>query len=155
MQNLIRSKSMGLGSANRRTGRRDGNHGGRAHTTGTMAGAGSTDLHYGSRGLPASYCRPGDLGHYELRPRTPRIQIIESVESPPDVEAREHRGQSIRRGAWGADIGDIITLCERQYRKACNLTTPAEDFDEAGHSGSSSSKARRYRKHGSPKPKEE
>ena len=155
MQNLIRSKSMGIGSTNPGPGTRDGNHGGRAHTTGTMAGASSTELHYGSRGLPASYRRLGDLGHYEPCPRTPRVQIIESVESTPDLEAREHRRHSIRRAARGADIEDMITLCERQCRKACNLRTPAEDTDEAGHSGSSGSKAWRYRKRGSPKPKEE
>ena len=144
MQNLIRSKSLGIGRNNPRTGTRDGNHGGKAHTTGTKAGAGPTDLHYGSRGLPASYRLPGDLGHCEPCPSTPRVQIIESVDSTADVEAREHRGHSVRRAARGATIEDIVTLCEKQCRKACNLRTPAEDFDEAAHSGSSSSKARRY-----------
>ena len=155
MQNLIRSKSMGIGSTNPRTGTRDANHGDRAHSTGTMVGAGPSDLHYGSTGLPASYRRPGDFGHYEPRRRTPGVQIIESVESTPDVEAREHRRHSIRRAARGADIEDIVMLCERQCRKARNLRTRAEDSDEAGHSGSSSSKARRYWKHRSLKPKEE
>ena len=154
MQNLIRSKSIGIGSTIPSTGTRDGNHGSGTHTTGTMAGV-ATDLHYGRRESTASYRRPGDLGHYEPCPRTPRVQIIESLESTPDVEAREHRRHFIRRAARGAEIEDIVTLCERQCRKACNLRTPAENSDEAGQSGSSSSKARCYRKHGSPKPKQE
>ena len=83
------------------------------------------------------------------------VQIIQSGDFTPDVEAREHRKHSIRRAAWEADIEDIVTLCERQCRKACNPRTPAEDSDEAGHSGRSSSKARRYWKRRSPKPKEE
>ena len=61
----------------------------------------------------------------------------------------------MRTAARGADIEDIVTMCENQCRKACNLRTPAEDSDEAGHSGSSSSRARRYRKRGSPKLREE
>ena len=113
------------------------------------------DLLYGSRGLPASYRRPGDLSHYEHCPKTPRVQIIESFEFTPDVEAQEHRRHSIRRAARGADIEKTIKLCERQCRKVCNLTTPAEDYDEARHSGSSSSKAWCYRKRRFLKPEEE
>ena len=50
---------------------------------------------------------------------------------------------------------DIVTLCERQCRKPCNLRNATEDSDEAGSSSSNSSKARCYQKRGSPKPKEE
>ena len=45
------------------------------------------DLLYGSRGVPAPYCRNWDLGPHEPRPSTPRVQIVESVESTPDWEA--------------------------------------------------------------------
>ena len=106
-------------------------------------------------GAPASYCRPRDLGHYEPCRRTPRVHIIESVESTPYVEAQEYGRHSIQRAAQGADIEDRVTLCERQYLRACNLRTPAEASDEAGHSGSRSSKARRFWKHGSLKCEEE
>ena len=46
---------------------------------------------------------------------------------------------------------DLVSLCERRCRKACNLRSAAEDSDEACHSGSSGGRARRYRKRGSPK----
>ena len=46
---------------------------------------------------------------------------------------------------------DLVSMCERRCRKACNLRSAAEDSDEACHSGSSEGRARRYRKHGSPK----
>ena len=39
-------------------------------------------------------------------------------------------------------------MCERQCRKACNLRSAAEELEETG----SNSRARRYRKRGSPKP---
>ena len=68
MQNLVRSKTIEVtGNGGRRT-----------------PGAGpGRDLLYGSRG------RTGDLGPHEPFPRTPRVQIVESVESMPDLEARE------------------------------------------------------------------
>ena len=47
---------------------------------------------------------------------------------------------------------DLVPMCERRCRKACNLCSAAEDSDEACHSGSSGGRARRYRKRGSPKP---
>ena len=47
---------------------------------------------------------------------------------------------------------DLVSMCERRRRKACNLRSAAEDSDEACHSGSSGGRARRYRKRGSPKP---
>ena len=47
---------------------------------------------------------------------------------------------------------DLVSMCERRCRKACNLRSAAEDSDEACHSGSSGGRARRYRKRGSPKP---
>ena len=43
---------------------------------------------------------------------------------------------------------DLASMCERQCRKACNLRSAAEEFEETG----SNSRARRYRKRGSPKP---
>ena len=43
---------------------------------------------------------------------------------------------------------DLASMCERQWRKACNLRSAAEEFEETG----SNSRARRYRKRGSPKP---
>ena len=46
---------------------------------------------------------------------------------------------------------DLDTMCERRCRKACNLSSAAEDSDEACHSVSSGGRARRYRKRGSPK----
>ena len=46
---------------------------------------------------------------------------------------------------------DLVSMCERRCRKACNLRSAAEDSDEACHSGSSGRRARRYRKRGSPK----
>ena len=47
---------------------------------------------------------------------------------------------------------DLVSMCERRCRKACNLRSAAEDSEEACHSGSSGGRARRYRKSGSPKP---
>ena len=46
---------------------------------------------------------------------------------------------------------DLVSMCERGCRKACNLRSAAEDSDEACHSGSSGGRARRYRKRGPPK----
>ena len=47
---------------------------------------------------------------------------------------------------------DLVSMCERRCRKACNLRSAAEDSEEACHSGSSGGWTRRYRKRGSPKP---
>ena len=46
---------------------------------------------------------------------------------------------------------DLVPMCERRCRKACNLRSAAEDSEEACHSGSSGGRTRRYRKRGSPK----
>ena len=46
---------------------------------------------------------------------------------------------------------DLVSMCERHCRKACNLRSAAEDSEEACHSGSSGGRARRYRKRGSRK----
>ena len=135
MQNLVRSKTIGV------TG-----NGGRG-----TAGAGhGRDLLYGSRGVPASYCRIGDLGPHEPCPRTPRVQIVEAVESTPDWEAREERRCSEQRAlaGHGLDMEDLASMCERQCRKAWNLRSAAEEVEKTG----SSSRAWRYRKRGSPKP---
>ena len=105
---------------------------------------------YGSRGIPGSYCRTGDLGPHEPCPRTPRVQIVESVGSTPDLEAREERrcsGQGALVG-HGLDLEDVASMCERQCPKACNLRSAAEGLEETGSNG----RARRYPKRGSPKP---
>ena len=47
---------------------------------------------------------------------------------------------------------DLVSMCERRCRKACNLRSAAEDSEETCHSGSSGGRAWRYRKRGSPKP---
>ena len=135
MQNLVRSRTIGV------TG-----NGGR----GTVGAGPGRDLLYGSRGVPAPYRRTGDLGPHEPCPRTPRVQIVESVESTPDLEAREERRCSERRtlAGHGLDMEDLASMCERQCRKACNLCSAAEDLEETGSNG----RARRYRKRGSPKP---
>ena len=119
-----------------------------------IAGAGpGRDLLYGSRGVPAPYRRTGDLGPHEPCPRTPPVQIVESVESTPDWEAREERRCSERRAlaGHGLDMEDLASMCERQCRKACNLRSAAEELEETG----SNCRARRYRKRGSPKPSAE
>ena len=46
---------------------------------------------------------------------------------------------------------DLASMCERQCRKACNLRSAAEELEETGSNG----RARRYRKHRSPKPARE
>ena len=135
MQNLVRSKTIGV---TRNSGR------------GTAGAGPGRDLLHGSRGLPAPYRRTGDLGPHEPCPRTPRVQIVESVESTPDLEAREER----RCLGWralaghGLDMEDLASMCERQCCKGCNLRSAAEELEETG----SNSRARRYRKRGSPKP---
>ena len=150
MQSLIRSKSAGV------TGGR-----------GTAGAGPGRDLLYGSRGLPAAPTnrRPGDLGPYEPCPSTPRVRIVDSVETTPEIGAIEEPRRSrawrtpeveARRevrhsGRGGRDMEDLVSMCERRCRKACNLRSAAEDSDEACHSGSSGGRARRYRKRGSPK----
>ena len=47
---------------------------------------------------------------------------------------------------------DLVSMCERRCRRACNLRSAAEDSEETCHSGSSGGRAWRYRKPGSPKP---
>ena len=47
---------------------------------------------------------------------------------------------------------DLVSMCERRCRKACNLRSAAENSEEACHSGSSGGRTRRYQKRGSPKP---
>ena len=47
---------------------------------------------------------------------------------------------------------DLVSICERRCRSACNLRSAAEDSEETCHSGSSGGRARRYRKRRSPKP---
>ena len=135
MQSLVRSRTIGV------TG-----NGGRG-----TAGAGpGRDLLYGSRGVPAPYRRTGDLGPHEPCQRTPQVQIVESVESTPDWEAQEERRCSERRAlaGHGLDMEDLASMCERQCRRACNPRSAGEELEETG----SNSRARRYRKRGSPKP---
>ena len=151
MQSLIRSKSAGV------TGGR-----------GTAGARPGRDLLYGSRGVPAAptYGRPGDLGPYEPRPSTLRVRIVDSVETTPEIGAREEprrsgawrtpeveaRREVRRSGRGGLDTEDLVSIGERRCRKACNVRSAAEDSEETCHSGSSGGRARRYRKRGSPKP---
>ena len=112
------------------------------------AGAGpGRDRLYGSRGVPAPYRRTGDLGPHEPCPRTPRVQIVESVELTPDWEA-QRRSERRALAGHGLDMEDLASMCERQCHKGCNLRSPAEELEETG----SNCRARRYRKCGSPKP---
>ena len=78
------------------------------------------------------------------------MQIVESVESIPDMEAREERRCAGRRApvGHGLDMEDLAPMCERQCRKACNLRPAAEELEGSG----SNSRAWRYRKRWSPKP---
>ena len=78
------------------------------------------------------------------------MQIVQSVESTPDWEAREERRCSERRAlaGHGLDMEDLASMCERQCRKAFNLRSAAEELEETGSKG----RARRYRKRGSPNP---
>ena len=78
------------------------------------------------------------------------MQIVESDESTPDLEAQEEQRCSGRRAlvGHGLDMEDVASMCERQCRKACNLRSAAEELEETGSNG----RARRYRKLGSPKP---
>ena len=150
MQSLIRSKLAGV------TGGR-----------GTAGAGPGKDLLYGSRGVPAAptYRRHGDLGPYEPCPSTPRVRIVDSVETTPEIgdieEPRrsrawrtpevEARREVQHSGRGGLDTEDLVSMCERRCRKACNLRSAAEDSEEACHSGSSGGRAWRYRKRGSPK----
>ena len=66
-------------------------------------------------------------------------------------EASSCSSQGRRQGEpWGASPRPSAPthLPERQYRKACNLRSAAEELEETGSNG----RARRYRKRGSPKP---
>ena len=78
------------------------------------------------------------------------MQIVESVDSTPDLEARGERRCSEQRAlaGHGLDMEDLASMCERQCRRACNLCSAAEEMEETGSNG----RARRYRKGGSPKP---
>ena len=95
MQSLIRSKPAGV------TGGR-----------GTAGAGPGRDLLYGSRGVPAPYRRTGHLGPHEPCPRTPWVQIIESVESTPDWEAREEQRYSERRAlaGYGLNMEDLASM---------------------------------------------
>ena len=77
------------------------------------------------------------------------MQIVGSVESTLDWEAREERRCSERRAlaGHGLDMEDLASMCERQCRKAYNLRSAAEGLEETGSNG----RAQRYRKRGSPK----
>ena len=80
----------------------------------------------------------------------PWLQIVESVESTPDSEAREEQRCSERRAlaGHGLDMEDLASIGEKQCLKACNLRSAAEELEETGSNG----RAWHYRKRGSPKP---
>ena len=112
---------------------------------------GPTDFHYGSRGIPAAYRHPGTLGPHEPYPSGPRVTVNDTILGSV-VEDRENRKHLARRVGTVDDMEDIVSVCERIRRKLCHLRVPAEDSDEEVRSCSTGSKARRYRKRGSPKP---
>ena len=99
--------------------------------------------------LPPS-AAPGTWAHMSPAQGRPVCRSLRSVESTPDLEAREEQGCSGRRAlvGHGLDMEDLAFMCERQCRKACNLRSAAEELGETGSNG----RARRYRKRGSPKP---
>ena len=97
--------------------------GGRAHT---MAGAGYTDLHYGSRGLPAAYHHPGSLGPPEHCQSGPRVTINDTIRESV-VDAREKGRHSGRRAGTVDDSEDIVSFCEEVCRKRRHLRVPAEE----------------------------
>ena len=109
--------------------------GGGARTT---AGACSTDLHYGSRSLPAAYHHPESLGVHERCPGGPRVTINDSL-----VAAREETSHSERR--IGTNMEDIVALCEGACRKRCHLRVAAKELDGEATSCSSGSKPWPYR----------
>ena len=117
----------------------------------TMTTARPTGLHYGSRGIPASYRQPGSLGPHHPCPSGPQV-IIDATIRESSVETREERRHSERR--VGTVMEDIVTFCEGSCAKCCHLRVPAKESDEVT-SCSSGSKTRRYRKRGSSKPSKE
>ena len=117
----------------------------------TVAGAGPTDLHYGSRGLPAAYRHPGSLVPHEPCPSGPRVTINDTIWE--SVDAARKKGRHLRRRVSTVDdMEDIVCFCERVCRKGCHLRVPAEESDEEFTSCSSGSKARFYRKRSLPEP---
>ena len=92
---------------------------------------------------------PGTWALMSPAERPPQVQIVESVESTPNLEARDEGRCSGRRAlvGHGLDMEDLASMGERQWRKACNLRSAAEELEETGSNG----RARRYWKHGSPK----
>ena len=90
-----------------------------------------------------------DPGTCEPCPSTPRVRIVDSVETTPEIGAIEEPRRSrawrtpeveARRevrhsGRGGRDMEDLVSMCERRCRKACNLRSAAEDTDEACQSG--------------------
>ena len=81
--------------------------GGRART---MAGAGPTDLLYGSKGIPA-YRHPGSLGPHEPCPSRPWVTIDDTIRESL-VAARKERRHSQRRVSMGTEMEDTVTFCE-------------------------------------------
>ena len=137
MQSLIRSKSAGV------TGGR-----------GTAGAGPGRDLLYGSRGVPAAptYRRPGDLGPYEPCPSTPRVRIVDSLETTPEIGAREEPRRSrawrtpeveARRevrhsGRGGLDMEDLVSSAPpRRTLTRPAIQTAVEDWPgatgSAGH----------------------
>ena len=97
--------------------------GGRART---MAGAGPTDLHYGSRGVPAAYRHPGVLGPHEPCPSGPRVTINDTIRESV-VEAQKEGRHSGRGVGTIDDMEDIVSFCEGVCRKRYHLRVPAEE----------------------------
>ena len=117
----------------------------------TMAGAGPTDLFFGSKALFAAYRRRGAwalMSPAQVDPGVHRVTVDDIIREL-SVEAQEERRYSERR--TGTDMEDIVAFCEEACRKRCHLRVPAEESDEVT-SCCSGSKTGRYRERISPKP---
>ena len=105
----------------------------------TMTGASPTDLHYGSRGLPAAYRPPGSLGPHKPCANGTRVTINDTIRELV-VETRGERRHSGRRVGTVGDMEDIVSFREGVCRKRCHLRVPAEESDEEVTSCSSGSR---------------
>ena len=80
-------------------------------TARTMAGAGPTNLHHGSRGLPSAYRHPGNLGPHGSCPSGARVTINDTIQESV-AEAREEERHSARTVGTVDDIEDIVSFCQ-------------------------------------------
>ena len=97
-----------------------------------MAGAGPTDLHYGSRGLPAAYRHPGTLGPHAACPRGPGVTINDTIREAV-VEGREERRQSGRRVGTVDDMEDIFSFLWGSMSKTVSSPSTRGRIGRGGH----------------------